>query len=334
MNDILLAKPSLPPGFIDLAVGEPYVIRNKLFEIFGEFKTHKLRADDFEYQNANGYQTLVKQLEDKHGAPVIITNGAKQSVAAVFHACKRLGKLRMGLKTPYWGLFKPLIEMMGLSQVEHIDDSDAYLLVHPNNPDGFMYDEHTLNYYTENCKRTGKPLIHDGAYYSHVYLPQSFELKPIGDVQIFTFSKLFGLSGLRIGYTVFHNTELYKYVLEYMEHMTVGVSITSQMYASSVLTSMGALRDKALSFEEESYALLQINKGIASQINPSILDTSNIEQTVGMFLWAKCHNFDAFKKAKLNVIEGTPFGMPGYVRMNLALDSYNMQEVVERLNNV
>jgi aspartate/methionine/tyrosine aminotransferase len=334
MDDILLAKPTLAEGFVDASVGEPYIIRDNLADIVALDQLGQCGRNYFEYQKPNGLPTLVKILEDKHQAPVVITNGAKQSIGALFYACKKLNKSRIGLRNPYWGLFKPLIEMHGLTQVEHIDDSDAYLLVHPNNPDGFMYDEHTLEYYTNLCKEAKKPLIHDGAYYSHVYIPYGIELKPIGDVQVFTFSKLFGLSGLRIGYSVFHNMELYKYVLEYMEHMTVGVSTVSQLFALDLVSTMKNNPTHLKEFESKSYRQLQENKQLASQINPKILDVSGITSNHGMFLWAPCYDFEAFKKAKINVIEGTPFGKPGYVRMNLAFNSNVMSDLVERLNKV
>lgn len=333
MSDILLAKPTLSEGWIDCSVGEPYLIRENLAKYFpvNSFGQFDCRTD-FEYQKPNGMQCLVKELEDKHQAPVIISNGAKQAVGALLYAIRKSGGTKVSMKVPYWGLFKPLIEMHGLSQVEHIDHGDAYLLVHPNNPDGYCYDSNTIDYYTNLCKQTKKPLVHDGAYYSHVYLPRSFDLKPIGDVQVFTFSKLFGLSGLRIGYSVFHDMNLYRLVMEYMEHMTVGVSSVSQLFAYDLLNSMRVRPGLVTKFEDASYSQLQRNKQIASQINPSILDTKNITNTHGMFLWAPCYNFKAFADAKINVIEGTPFGMPGFVRMNLALHEDQMIEIVERLN--
>ena len=34
MSNILLDKPELPPGFIDVSVGEPHVVRDTLLKIF------------------------------------------------------------------------------------------------------------------------------------------------------------------------------------------------------------------------------------------------------------------------------------------------------------
>lgn len=333
MDDILLAKSKLPSDYIDASFGEPYIIRNNLAGLFLLKDYNAIpNFNVFEYQSPNGWEPLVKLLEDKYQAPVVITNGAKQALGAIFYAIKKNGGKKIGLKTPYWGLLKPLIEMHGCSQVEHIDDSDAYLLVSPNNPDGNICDEHTVKYYSDLCFSTKRPLIHDAAYYSHIYTPQNLELKPIGDVQIFTCSKLYGLSGLRIGYAVFYNTELYKYVMEYMEHMTVGVSSLSQLYAYNLLVDMKVFPERAKQFEENSYQQLQEHKQIVSQINPAILDTKNIVSSPGMFLWTKCHNLQAFTDAKIKIIEGTPFGAPNYIRMNLALPKDKIIEIVKRLN--
>ena len=332
-DDILLAKPILSDGWIDCSVGEPYIIRDNLSGLFplhtyGKTFTNK----ELEYQRPNGFKKLVEFLENKHQAPVIVCNGAKQAVGSLLYAIKKNGGKSIGLRVPYWALFKPLIEMHGLNQTEHIDHSDSYLLVHPNNPDGYCYDDRTIDYYGNLCNQTKKTLIHDGAYYSHVYLPSNFDLKPIGDVQVFTFSKLFGLSGLRVGYSVFHNTHLYKHVMEYMEHMTVGVSSIAQMFAYDLVAAMDSNPGDATHFQIKSYWNLYKNKQIASHINPSIIDVENIMTTHGMFLWARCHNLDAFKKAKVNVIDGTAFGAPGFIRMNLALYEDQMIDIVNRLN--
>lgn len=333
MTDLVLAKADLPEGTIDAAVGEPHIVRANLFDTFDmEALTPVIKDFNlFEYTKPAGYDPLVKFLENKHQAPVIISNGAKQSVGSVFYALKKAGKNKINMPSPWWSLFPPLIKMHGL---EHCGlplpfDDSAELVVYPNNPDGggLEYLDQKL---IDAKNAHGIPTIHDAAYFSKIYLGEDIPKIGTPNVQIYTCSKLLGLSQLRVGYAVYHDTQLYKDALSYMEHMTVGVSILSQMYAYNILKEIEDNPEKTDRFETNCYIDIALNKAHASEIPSDILEPSG--NPTGMFLWTKCYNLDAFKNNKINVVEGTPFGMPGYIRMNVAIPEKTMIEVVDRLN--
>src|SRR5271157_1656410 len=91
---------TLPQDCIDLCFGEATVVRHALLKHFSfpdiqftensfvtrEKYSHKVTYEHpFSYPHPSGYQPLVKLLEHKHNAPVIITNGAKQALAAMFY---------------------------------------------------------------------------------------------------------------------------------------------------------------------------------------------------------------------------------------------------------
>jgi aspartate/methionine/tyrosine aminotransferase len=333
MSDLLLAKPKLPEGFIDVSVGEPYLIRDELLSTFNiqhDLKEFHLSDDDMGYPNPTGYQPLVEFLEVKHGAPVIVTNGAKQALGAVFYALSRLGKKTIGMRNPYWALIPPLAEMHGLESV-YDRLGDAYLHLAPNNPDGFIGNIPQLE---ATCKEYNVPLIHDGAYYTHLYIERNIHLGPVGDVQIFSISKMLGLSGLRLGYAVCYNAEFYKLMQAYVEAMTVGVSIYSQMFLHHVLSEKMAKRPELVKeFEDNCRNQLRKNKDLCLNIDPEVLQVpKDVMDIAGMFGWFKVGPKADFHKAKLNFIDGKLFGMPGYVRMNLAFAEDKMKEIVKRLN--
>lgn len=333
MSDLTLAKADLPEGTIDAAVGEPHIVRANLFNMFDMESLAPVVKDcnQFEYTKPAGYEPLVKFLENKYQAPVIISNGAKQSIGSLFYSIKKSGRGGIWMRKPWWSLFPPLIKMHGLSQADFpYTVGSAQLLVCPDNPSGFTLSDKEWEYNASCCKEDGIPIIHDAAYYNPIYIPHQLEFKALGDVQVFTCSKLLGLSQLRVGFAVYHNTELYKAALEYMEHMTVGVSILSQIYAYNIFKKMAENPILTANFEVKSCSDIQRNRTLAKKISSDILEPDN--NNVGMFLWTKCHNLDAFKNNKINVVEGTPFGMPGYIRMNIALPKEKMIEVVDRLN--
>jgi aspartate/methionine/tyrosine aminotransferase len=336
MTEILLAKPVLPPGFIDVSVGEPHVVREILDDVFD---LHPYDLPDVkhmhEYPPPHGHEPLVRLLEEKHGAPVVITNGAKQALGATFYALKQLGHSAINMRSPYWALLPPLMTMHGLELAtpEFIDgDANPCLVLAPNNPDGFC-DANLLNMHLSYAK-AGVPLIHDAAYYTHTYLPSDHALPAIGDVQIYSISKMLGLSGLRIGYAVCRNPDFYRLITSYVEHMTVGASMLSQIFTYDLMKRMRGYPTLTSNFEGRSFAALQESKKIMMQVNPEVLEVpANLLDIPGMFLWAKVGPKANFEKAKVNVIRGDLFG--GYhdhVRINLAFNAKTMQDIVNKLN--
>lgn len=333
---MLLAKPDLPQDVIDTSVGEPYVVRDFLTQAFDlSLQEIPVNTSIFEYPSPNGYKPLVDFLEEKYGAPVVITNGAKQALGASLYALKKMGKKKIGMRTPYWALLPQLIDMHGLQMHPSFNGADANLLLIPNNPDGFVLSPDALKEFSLNCQEKNIPLVHDAAYYTHVYLPNSYPLDPIGDLQIFSISKMLGLSGLRLGYVVCHNRSYYKYLQEYMEAMTVGVSNISQSFLYDLFIKMNESPALSEEFETQSFLSIKKSKKIIKQVDSRIIEVPDkMEKIPGMFGWFKIGPNADFKKSKVNVIDGAPFGVPGFIRMNLALPCDKVQEIVNRLNSV
>jgi len=339
MSDILLAKPNLPPDWIDVSVGEPHLVRDNLIKVFQleeELKIGHLTTDGLRYPYPTGYQPLVKLLEEKHHAPVIITNGAKQALGAVFYALKKLGYDQCGMKHPYWALIPPLAEMHGVKMTEPYEQYKyPHLLLSPNNPNGHCESPEEMVELSKKYKENNMPLIHDAAYYTPIYLPSSHTMPAIGDVQIYSISKMLGLSGLRVGYAVCPNLEFYKLIQAYVEAMTVGVSIAAQTWLFDLLDRrMRSFPTLVQRFEGISWLDLERNKKLCLGIDPEVLEIpSNLPSIPGMFGWFKVGPKANFTKSKINFIDGALFGVPGMVRMNLAFDEATMKEIVNRLNS-
>lgn len=92
----------MPKGWIDLAVGEARVVRQALLSIYPQDLFSYNDLWDCDYQPPSGYPPLVKFLEEKHGCRVLVTNGAKQALCAVFHAVKQQGLNAVAMRSPYW----------------------------------------------------------------------------------------------------------------------------------------------------------------------------------------------------------------------------------------
>jgi aspartate/methionine/tyrosine aminotransferase len=329
------SKPKLPEGWIDWSVGEPHIVREALFKTLHIRTTHLFRLNEqkkSEYPPPAGSTALVKLLEDKYQAPVVITNGAKQALGAVFYSLNKIGKKKLGMRNPYWALIPPLANIHGL-QCE--DNYDAYLSILPNNPDGFAYDYVYAKYLANYHKELGIPFIHDAAYYTPIYLPIDYNLGPIGDVQIFSASKMHGMSGIRVGYAVCYNTDYYNLIREYVETMTVGVSLSSQDIYTDILTDLWTDNKKNDSFITEARNKFRIAKALCATINKNILEVpKDIINSNGMFGWFKVGSKCDFKKAKIHTVEGKLFGNEEMVRVNLGLPTNTLIDAIERLNKL
>ena len=338
MEDLLPTNPNLPPNFIDCSIGEPYVIRNALLKNFNISNFEIPKEDSFwNYPNPIGYSKLIQILEDKYQSPIVITNGAKQGLAASFYAIHKLGYDKIALRAPFWCLMPPLINMNELQcEYKNFDETKLpYLLVTPSNPDGFIPDEIQMQKICDDKLYNNRPIIADCAYYTSTYLPAGYQTQNFGDVQIFSSSKMLGLPSLRVGFCVCHDPVFYDLIRKYVDHMTVGVSMIAQTFLYNILLDMKSFKSSTKGFEEDAHGALSQSRRIVSQINPEVLEVpAGFETSSGMFAFLKVGVKADFTKARVNVSPGELYGMPGYVRMNLALPAETMQEVVLRLNSV
>lgn len=346
MTAPLLSKPILPTDYVDLSVGESAIIRTNLFRHFPQLCSpnilqlnQELTTNDMAYQEPAGYKPLVELLEAKHKAKVVIFNGAKQAIAGAFYALKQVkGAKSVGLQTTHWALLPPLAKAQGLGVVFRDPNDDVskymcYLLLAPNNPNNWIIPYKELKALYEQFQKAGSPLVHDGAYYTHSFLPEDYELGPLGDIQIFSCSKMLGLSSARVGYAVIYNEEYYKPMVEYVEMDTVGVSIFSQKFVHSTLVEMDKLPEEAKKFEEANFSELKEAKQIVKGVSDKILEVpKDIEEQCGMFGWIKLKDKAAFEKAKIHIVGGEHFGNKEFVRLNLAIGNDKLKKCVERLN--
>jgi aspartate/methionine/tyrosine aminotransferase len=340
MSNLLLAIPKLGEGWLDLSVGEAHIVRNALLTTLDLYRSQNQLSVDLysnnkcEYQPPTGYPPLVKFLEDKHQAPVVITNGAKQAIGAVAYALNKMDKKRVALTRPVWPLIPPLLKAHGLETVDR--SYDAYMAVLPNNPSGSMFDGmERIKTLVEWHKDNNVPFIHDGVYYNPIYLPTYKDFPALGDVQIYSMSKYLGLSGLRIGFAVCKNEQFYHDIQEYMEMMTVGVSTVSQSIVLELLTDLEQKETYNIFIQRCQEGLIE-NKTIIKSIRKDILDVpEDIVDQNGMFGWfKKGKEYEKLQYAKINVADGEGFGDASRVRINLAVSIDTIKEVVKRINNL
>lgn len=331
-SDAKLQKLDLGPDWIDLSFGEPKIVMDALFRQinrFGDpFKMPKIQDIlNWTYQPAAGTKDLVRLLENKYDAKVVICNGAKQALAASLYAFKRSGCSKLYYGKPYYPANPSISQTVGIDTSDTELQCDCKLLTSPNNPDGRHTNSQTI--IKSQCEM---PTIHDAAYHTEIYLPENEIPLPLGNIQVFSMSKMYGLSGLRIGYAVCHSEQYYKDVVTYIETATAGVSSPSQDIALKVESFFQNTPGAYEEFTAECRSSLKHNRELLKDIDPEVLTVEPCE-TNSMFAWCKVGpKFDNVT-AKVHMLRGSIFGASNdYVRINIAYPEEIMREAITRLN--
>jgi aspartate/methionine/tyrosine aminotransferase len=328
-NDMLLAKIPLPEGWIDMGIGEAAIVREEFFYwnsySLGHQRIEKL---DLSYQPANGWTPLSEYLEAKHGKPVVIANGAKQALMAVFAAAEAaIGKKRTVVaRSPYWSSFPRMSAVAGMmfSTESNFLNGKVRVLVSPNNPTGVL---ETIP--TEDIR--GALAVHDAAYWSQSYNEKcTNENLPYCNIRIYSMSKMLGMSSLRVGYAVLEDDAwgLREQMIDYIETTTSGVSESSQRWVLGALKALDEIPDGGLRFYQNSRSRLAKNR-FAFESGLGSAGTSANDS--GMFAWVlKGPGYDP-DAAKVRVIDGAAFGDAKYFRASLGGSLEDCREAGKRL---
>lgn len=159
---------------------------------------------------------------------ISVTAGSDEAMRLIFQCFGQAGK-RLLTVTPTFEMYDVYCNMFGMNHVtvdyredfsldakdilEAVnEDTGMVILLNPNSPIGAVYKEEEVRAIIEKAQKTGAVVIIDEAYhyfYAPTFLPLIKEYDNL--LVLRTFSKLFSLAGLRIGY-VSGNAELISYI--------------------------------------------------------------------------------------------------------------------------
>lgn len=195
-----------------------------LQQILARFISTQLQPQDlFTYPN---YQPLLKELASYCKVPsqhVLLTNGADQAIDLLLRLLFSPGD-RVVIPSPVFSFYYQMLDINDVTPVavryerhpqgfvlpiaavlDALSTSQGLILCNPNNPLGGCLKKKHLQVLVEACVRQDKPVIVDECYFE--YLQQSCLDSFSAVRQLFvirSFSKYFGLAGLRLGYVVTH----------------------------------------------------------------------------------------------------------------------------------
>lgn len=327
-NDMLMAK-ATPPGWINLAVGEPGVLQD-LFTVHFQHGL-RLRTEPYQaYPEPGGLSHLRDELrrytnqENPYQTPhIVVTNGAKQALLAAYYAYRKLKNLTaFSHRRPAWPSHRTLAELAGYTHFFsfHPDTVDAKLREHtlivntsPNNPDGSID--------KTECD------IFDAAYAHAMYGFDWATDVPKHETSVHSAAKLFGLSGDRIGWLATSNPEIARLASEYVEATTSGVALAVQHRLFSFMTTV---RDDRLT-ARKAYNDVAAQMAAQRARLQEVLALS--VQTQGMFAWFESSRaLDVcLTQAKVVTLPGAACGMTGWRRLNIGASPFSYELAMERL---
>lgn len=364
LNDQAQKMKSRGEPVINLGVGEP---KNKAPIAAILNSAAKLIDGDIKYVPTDGTPSLKKAIiryteenYDKLVAPenVIVSNGAKQSLFnALFSIIDPQDEVI--LLAPYWVSYPEMIRMAhgipvvikppdGTFQhrmedvVEAVSSYTRAIIVNsPNNPSGVVYPEDFIASLVDLCERRGIFLIMDDIYHKLVfdgntaapvyrYATQDLESSPI--IVINGVSKLYGLTGVRIGWAI-ANRQLVETMANIQVQTTSCPPAITQAAAEGALTGVQsiveALRLTIQNNRDVALQELSLMTGIYTQpplgtfyCLPDFRAYSNNSLELARFL---------LERALVATVPGEPFGMEGHIRISFSGTAKDLIEGIRRI---
>ena len=289
---------------------------------------------------------LQKTLASKHGVPVesiVITGGSNEALRVTGLAISNQGGNIVAGKPTYlalmsyaegWGSkikWVPVDSEKGydLNKIKSSVDGETKMIfiANPNNPTGTLLNKQSLKDFCEEMSQ--KTIVFcDEAYYDYInednYPSMDYLIRKGEDVIISrTFSKVYGLAGLRIGYGFAHQT-LIENLMKVKEPFTPSLLAINGAIAAlddnEFLHSSIKSNDKGASFIQSELNRLQIktvpssanfittiwpSKKIALSITEQLLNKGIIVRYLGPFGWPKYVRFSiGTNKENLTLING------------------------------
>ena len=328
-NDSLMVRGSESGGF-NIAAGEPAFITDTLSFL----NTVEIPTEPLRYPKLGGESELLEELHRLHPEfkHVVVANGCKQALLSSLHVLSQTrtfetvvrernkepvtktelvqGRHLVYHKAPYWPSFKTISQISHMGFTSSYDINAIRIATSPNNPDGSEVDDN-------------EPVdILDASYFNPIYAVYGHTKRPNALINCFSGSKMFGLSGIRIGWMCTNDSFIAKKVAEYVESTTTGVSLLSQLHMASVLRHSRRFQDAVPEFIK-AQKILHSNFDSLGLLLGEFCITMNVQPRKGMFGWIQVKDhakFDlALKASKVSVVPGRACGMKedGWYRLSL-----------------
>ncbi len=349
---------------VHLGAGEP---KNRAPIMAVLSSAAKLNTGDVKYVPTDGTPSLKKAIiryteenYDRVVAPenIIVSSGAKQSLYNLLYTLLN-PQDEVIIFSPYWVSYPEMVKMVygnpvivtpedgsfrpRLKEVEQALSSytKAIIVNSPNNPSGVMYAEEFIGGLVDLCERKGIYLIMDDIYHKLVFDGKTsvsaykYTQKDIESTRVIVIngiSKLYGMTGFRIGWVVAPRT-IVEVMTNVQGQITTCTSPISQAAAEGALMGLqGSVESLRLTLENNrnvmfrelsSFNGLKVTKPDGTYYClPDFRAYNNNSIELSNFL---------LKKALVVTVPGKEFGMEGHLRLSYATTIKDITEGVARI---
>ncbi len=326
-----------------------------------------LNTGEVRYTPADGIPALKKAViryteenYDRVVTPenIIISNGAKQSLMVLLYAILE-PKDEVIFPAPYWVSYPEMVKLAGgipipvvpedgsfhptVKEIEEVIGSytKAIILNSPNNPSGVVYSDEFISQIVELCEKrdiwlimddTYNRLIFDGRAPTNCYNWMRKPLESSKLVVINCVSKMYAMTGFRIGWTVANETVVAA-MTNIQSQQTSGPSAPSQWAA------VGALNGVQSSIQSLRMSL-QNNRNVMME-RLKAFDGVTVTKPGGTFYCFP--DFSAYEKdsqklsnlllekVRVVTVPGKDFGFEGHLRLSYCGTIKEITEGIERI---
>jgi aspartate aminotransferase len=327
----------------------------------------KLNTGDVKYTPTEGIPSLRKAIiryteenYDRVAAPenVLVSAGAKQALFNLLFTLVNPQEEVIVL-APYWVSYPEMIKMVygvpvivtpedgkfvpRLEDIERAVSSytKAIIVNSPNNPSGAVYPAELIGQLVELCERKGIYLIMDDIYHRLVFdgkrtaSAYSFTKKDLDSTKVISIngiSKLYGMTGFRIGWVVAPR-KIVEVMTNVQAQTTSCTSVILQAAAEGALLGLQSVVETLrMTLENNRNVMVQELRAFNGvHITPPdgtyyclpdfrAYNKSSVE--LSQFL---------LKKALVVTVPGKEFGMEGHLRLSYATTIKDVKQGIERI---
>jgi aspartate/methionine/tyrosine aminotransferase len=314
----------------DLGFGEPVFARQALSQFY---QLDVLNILNCEYPNVYGDEILVsnvkKYVESQTGWKpnyIIITNGATAAIHLMCVYFKSYDPdITLQVNNYHFSYYPKIASASGLKICGDLsisgfiknDGKNIYLIDSPSNPLGSISYGHGLhgNFYES---------MWDAAYHNEIYTDKP-NLFPKTNVMIGSFSKIFGLAGLRVGFIATDDSNTYLRVHELNDSINCGINLHGQKTLNNIFENVPL--DK---YYSKARSFLDDNRTEFSKLESTF---GNRIPDHGMFYptFYDKKLYDSLLAAGINVILVKPLNdktKDGLIRFNMGQDRDLVKQAV------
>jgi aspartate/methionine/tyrosine aminotransferase len=294
----------------NLGWGEPVCVREALDDLY-LVKTPTTRLKNMAYPDYHGQPALIQHLKTMLGYKyIIVTNGTTSSINIVLRALARYeGRSVCVTEKPHFPFYPDIIQKCGYTHktgilTDNTVSSQKLILADiPSNPWGKLY----------NVDNSHNNVIWDSVYANKVYMNTKIPFAVSNRVNVGSFSKMLGLTGVRIGWIATNDAADYQMFDAENLYETCGISIPSQDLITDILNTVDIAR-----FYTNAQGRVNMNREEFQKLS-KFFDGQEIPVN-GMFypVWVNSSAIKIIARADVQYITLDHSGESTLIRFNLA----------------